>query len=455
MTSASIWMEGRRSPAALIVGVIAIGFSAGFLGINSFRYTAIVLTLLVAAAIVARQPVAFAILAFGGVFVAQRLGGATSAPGANAGGVSYSDALITGAMLLALPVMASTPELRRLRQAGLLLGVYLAMLLPGIIDHHSARAYLEWIHRLVIVGGAMLVGAWLAREHKVRTAFRLSNVLAAFIGASAVVDTLTHGFHPASPYGLNKNFIGSLLGLMVVVFIVAHKEIQWPTWVLTVTCTFAVAGLLASQSRGGALGCALGVLIAFGLDLRNISRTVRVIGALAIIGLSIASALSIKDQFSQSSQQFNNSSLGIRFQVEHVTQDIWRTSPITGVGLKYFNTGVYGPLAIPPNNVIDNELAESGLLGLGGFLILNLGLFAVLIRRRRQVLIRAAAGALAGNLLHGMVDVYWLAGTITFVFLLIGIALSQPVESPKGKPNAIVDRVVKPRPQRITVGSRQ
>jgi hypothetical protein len=176
---------------------------------------------------------------------------------------------------------------------------------------------------------------------------------------------------------------------------------------------------------------------------------------MAVIGLSIVSALSIHDQLSQSSQAVNNSSIGIRIQVERVTQDIWRTSPITGVGLKYFNTGVYGPLAIPPNNVVDNELAESGVIGLAGFLVLNVGLFAVLIRRRRQVLVRAAAGGLAGNLLHGMVDVYWTAGTITFVFLVVGIALGQPEGVRERRASASANRYFDRGRQLVSAGSRR
>jgi hypothetical protein len=149
-----------------------------------------------------------------------------------------------------------------------------------------------------------------------------------------------------------------------------------------------------------------------------------VFAGLVAAALSVVAYVSIRDQLSLSKQDLTNSSAGVRFNVEHVTQGIWRTSPVVGVGLKYFNTGNYGQFAYPANSVVDNELAESGLIGLAGFVLFQIGVLAVGIRRRGSPVVAAAVGVVAGRLMHGMVDIYWTAGAVTLPFVILGIALA-------------------------------
>ena len=87
----------------------------------------------------------------------------------------------------------------------------------------------------------------------------------------------------------------------------------------------------------------------------------------------------------------------MRRSVERETLHIWRTSPVYGVGLKYFATGQYPPTVVPPTNIVDNELAESGVIGLVGFVGLQvLVLLAGVRRRRDDPLIVAGVGVRAG-----------------------------------------------------------
>ena len=85
-----------------------------------------------------------------------------------------------------------------------------------------------------------------------------------------------------------------------------------------------------------------------------------------------------------SASERNTNSIGVRFNVERETRKIWRTSPVVGVGLKYFNTAKYGYYAQAPNNVEDNELAESGIVGLLGFGLLQILAIAAGLRRRHE-----------------------------------------------------------------------
>jgi hypothetical protein len=417
-------LRDRVPEFALIAFILIAGTMAGFLGTRDAKLGGLAVATLVILLLVSRRPVVLAVVAVAGVYAVQRLGATNATPGSGSG-VSYSDALVASATIMALPALAGTPELRRLRSAGTAIAVYLALLLPSVLANHSDRVYFEWLHRLVIVGGALLVGAWLVREHAERAALRAFVAVSTVIGALACYDTLSNGLHPASPLQLNKNLIGSLLAVAVVVLLAATHTLRLSLVVRFAAVAVVAGGLLSSQSRGGELAAVLGLLVAFVLDPGSHQRRTKIFAAVVGLGVAVFAGLSIHTQLQQSTVDFRNSSAGVRFNVEDVTHEVWRSSPYVGVGLKYFNAGVYGPYAQAPNNVVDNELAESGLVGLAGFVLLQIGTIAAAVRRRASPLAPVAAGAVAGQLLHGMVDIYWAAGVVTLPFVLLGIALAK------------------------------
>jgi hypothetical protein len=422
-------LRSRGSELTLIAFVIVAGVAGGFIAVRSAKLGALAVAALVMVLLVSRRPVVLGVVTVAGVYAAARLGSTSATPGS--GGISYSDALVAAATVMALPALTGTSELRRLRGgAAGGIAVYLALLLPGLMASPSTRAYLEWTHRLVMVGGALLVGAWLVRDHAARTALRLLTAVSVIVALLAVQDTLTHGLRAAAPIGLNKNFVGSLFAAVLIVLLAAAPAIHIAPALRIGAAVVVAAGLGVSQSRGAELGAVLGVLVALLLDGKAHGTRLKLFATLIAAALAIVAAVSIKDQLSQNKAELNNSSAGVRFNVEHVTQDIWRTSPVVGVGLKYFNTGDFGPLAAAPNNVIDNELAESGLIGALGFVLFQVMTFAAAYRRRATPLVAAAAGAVCGLLLHGMVDIYWSAGVVTLPFLLLGMALASPSPAP-------------------------
>lgn len=421
-----------RSPSALLVlaGLLGGGMLGALAAYNvSYGLAGVGLALI--AVVTIRRPVNLAVLAVCGVFAVQRLGAASTAPGSS-GGISYTDALITVAAFLALPAVLGTPEFGRLRLPLLGLGAYLGCLLPSVILHASSRVYLEWGHRLVLVGGSLLVGAWLAREGRTRLALRWLTVVACVIAVLAMRNTAITHFRPATPLGLNKNFIGGMFSSVIVVVAAAPKSIGIGARAQALTLLLLAGGLVASHSRGGMLAAAAGLLLAFILDRRAASRRIRALGVLVAVVLAGFSFFSIRSQLGQNSAQLNNGSIGVRFNVEKVTRQVWRTSPITGVGLKYFTTGKFGPFAQAANNAVDNELAESGVIGLAGFVVLQGAVVTAGVRRRRSgPLISAATGVVVASLLHGMVDIYWSAGSVTLSFLILGMALTSTTANSK------------------------
>lgn len=377
-------------------------------------------------AIAVRRPVYLAIVALIGVYAGQRLGGASSAPGVG-GGVSTSDALLGLATFLAVPAMIGTPELRRLRLPMLGLAGYLACLLPTVFLNPSSRGAIEWLHRLVLVGGGLLLGAWIVREGLTRRALRLLIVVSCVVAVAAIANTFARSFLPASPFGLNKNFIGALFGAVIVVAAAANKVVDFSPRRQALAVVVLAGGLVSSQSRGGMLAAVAGLLVAYTLDSRSHSRRTRAASVVVALGLAAFAIISVRSQLNQSQEKVRLGSIGVRFNVEKETRKIWRTSPIDGVGLKYFYTGNYGEFAQVPNNIVDNELAESGVIGLVGFTVLQGCAIAAGVRRRRDgPLIGVGLGVVVGLLLHGQVDIYWIAGSSTLPFMIMGIALAQP-----------------------------
>jgi hypothetical protein len=377
-----------------------------------------------------RRPVALAIAAVVCVFAVQRLGARSFTPGSS-GGVSYSDALLAAAAFLAVPAVLGTAELRRIRLPLFGLAAYLACLLPTVILNHSRRSDLEWVHRLVLVGGALVIGAWITRERVQHTALRWLVGASAFLAVAAIENTLGHSLHAASPFQLNKNFLGSVLATVLIVLIVAGREFGVPTRLQVLLTMLVAGGIVATQSRGAMLAVVVGVILALGLDIRGHTRRARALGILVAIVLASITYVSVKHQLDQTQTQRQNGSIGVRFNVEKETRRVWRTSPEYGVGLKYFNTGDFGVFAVAANNAVDNELAESGNIGLAGFALLQGAVFVTGARRRRNdKFVAATVGAVFGMLVHGMVDIYWNAGVVSLPFILFGIALARPPARP-------------------------
>jgi hypothetical protein len=430
---ASILRESRLSrrwtELLLISFVVVAGAATGLASAKSAKLGTIAVAALVVMMLTARRPVTLAVVAFAGVFAVQRLGGSSFAPGST-GGLSYSDALLAAAVVLAVPALIGTAQLPRLRVALQGTAVYLALLLPSLIANSANRVYLEWTHRLVMLAGSLLVGAWIARERRAKEALRLLTLVACVVSADEIVNWARNGFTAATAFHLNKNFIGAILSGVVVLLVIASRYLAVRASVRIFAILLVACGLLVSHSRGSYLAAALGLLVAFMMNPRAHSPKVRAGASLVAAVLAIFAYVSISDQFHQGKEQFNNSSAGTRYKVEKVAHQIWRSQPIVGVGLKYFNTQDYGPYAFAPNNVVDNELAESGLFGLGGFVVLQVMAVAAGWRRRAEPLVAVAVGMVLGQLLHGMVDIYWTAGTVSLPFLMLGLALGREPATP-------------------------
>jgi polysaccharide biosynthesis protein PslJ len=413
-----------EAPVYVVAAVVAGGV-AGAVSATSLRLAAAVVAGLVLIGLVAHRPVVLAVIALIGVFAFQRVG-STALVSGNKPGVSYSDALLAAATVMALPAVLGTKELRRLRLAGFGVAVYLVCLLPTLLLNSALRGYLEWVHRLVLLGGSLLVGAWIAREGKIRPALRWLTFVTCIVAIATMTNAVRHGWLNSAPFGMNKNFVGGLLAAVIVVVFIARDELALKTRSWAAAVCIIGGGVIASHSRGGALAASVGLFLAFLLQSRLHRVGTKVLAVLVAAGLTVFIYTSVHQQESTSQSEFNNSSIGVRVNVEKATRQIWHLSPIYGVGLKYFNTGKYGPFAQPADNVVDNELAESGVIGLVGFVVLQGAVLTAGFRRGRgEQLAAAGFGTVAGLLAHGMVDIYWGASAVTLPFIIMGMGLAR------------------------------
>lgn len=420
---------GRRLDVGFLLGVALLGVAAGFVGAGHASLGAALVVLGAGVCVVAARPVLCAVLALPALYGYQSVG--------LGGGLGLSDLLLVGAALLALPALAHSRALRSTAPLNRAFVVYLVLLVPSLLAHPSAAGITEVVHRLVIVASPVVVGAWLVHEAKVKAALRLLLLASGFFALAAIATWLTNGHQPAYPLGYHKNYVGSLLALSLLVALCAPQQVGWRTGLRVPLILLLALGTLATQSRGAVLGAALGGFVwLFAPRGAGVTGRGRVVAVVLAAGFAFYAATSVQNQLT--SADVSTNSAGVRQHVEAYTRELWRTSPLVGVGIRYFNSGQYGALAQQPNNAFDNELAESGLAGTAGFVVLHGAALVLLWRRRRSPLGVAALATFTGQFLHGQFDIYWSSGLTPLPFLLAGMALAED-------PSSAEDREPEPR----------
>lgn len=416
MTSSLLLAPRRRLDVAIVGFILVTGGAAGFLGSSRPRLALAMITIGCAVAVVAAKPVLCAVLAVPALYGYQGVGLGPA--------LGLSDVLLLAAAVLALPAVAHTSHLLTVGPVNRAFAGYLALLVPSIAAHPTGAAAREVLHRLVIVTGAVLVGVWLSQQGGVRSALRLLVGVSVVFAAVSCVVSVASGFAPAYPLGYHKNYVGTLLALTLLVVLCAPGVLGLNPILRTASTGLIVLGVMATQSRGAILGAALGGFIWLFAPRKGtgIKGRTRVGAAVLAVGFGVFATYSVQQQLS--ADDVSTNSVGVRRQVAAYTEELWRSSPLVGVGIRYFNTGEYGLFAQAPNNAITSELAEAGVVGATGFVGLHAVVLASLWRRRRSQLGLAALTVFCGQLLHGMFDIYWSSGLTPLPFILAGMSLS-------------------------------
>lgn len=433
--AAAGYLGGLRSAALALVSA-AVGLGAGFFAVGHTK-TAVVLVAAVALlGIVARSPVALACLALPASFDTSRL--------SLGNGISLPDVVLLGATFLSFPALArsETPKgLFALRRWFL---AYAAAMLIASVAHPRYEGFIEIGHRALLVLGAAGVGVWIYDEGRARVALRLAVAAATVLGVAAVIAGAAHGFHhPAQPFGFQKNFVGTMLGLSGLLVLAGSDELALAPPLRSFCILFIAGGLAASQSRLAMVSFGIGIL-AWALGTKGAAvrravkkRRVSVLAVVISIGFLVFAGILIKDQLAHKQASKTTNSVAVRNQIESATRAYWRQSPIIGNGVYYYyhNPSLQAQNSdlVAPNNSIDEALAEGGVVEAAAFVTFLLGGMWVLWRSRRySPLALVGLAMVLDRVVHGMGDIYWTAGDASLPWIVAGMGLAQAAHARLG-----------------------
>jgi O-Antigen ligase len=410
---------GTRVPIAAVV-CATFGVAAGYLAVVHPKLALVLVGGGVVIALIARSPVSIALLVAPAAFNVSRL--------TLGHGIAFPDVVLAIATVLSFPALSKFGTPKGVSFIRRWFAVYMMAMAVIVLLHPSGRSLIEAVHRTLLVGGALNVGAWIYLAGKTRLALRILAVVATVAGVICILDGAHHRFHiAAQPLGLQKDYVGSILGLSLLVILAAPDELEISTrW--RVVCVIAIGGgLAASQSRGAMLGLVVGVAVWF-LRSHSSNRRRSFLAAVVIgIGFLAFSGYLVKSQLADRTATQNTNSVAVRTKTEAATLNLWRTAPVIGVGINYFDDPKYQEMnhfLVAPTNVVVQALAEGGIVLAAGFIIFELGALSVLVRHRNALAV-AALAMVADRLAHGMLDIFWTAGNSSLPWLIAGMGMAQ------------------------------
>jgi hypothetical protein len=130
----------RGRPDLLTAAVCApIAAALGLLSTHGATLAALVLAGALVLLLTLHRPVHVALLATAACFYVKRLGA-----GAGGNGISVADVVLAGAVVVAVPAVVGTLQLRRTSGALRGFGVYLGAIGLGVVAHPASRTFFEW-----------------------------------------------------------------------------------------------------------------------------------------------------------------------------------------------------------------------------------------------------------------------------------------------------------------------
>jgi O-antigen ligase len=364
------------------------------------------------------------------------------------GPLSIADLVLVGAVAVAIGAGLVPLEDKRLRAALAVASVGLGFFAIVTLASPTSTAVLEFGHRAALLIGSLLLGAAAARLDVVGLAIKLLAVTGAVYATAAIVQALVLAGSPAYPLGVTKNHAGGILAVTVLILLV-EPTLGRGVWLGLVT-PLLIAGLIATQSRAAILALLIGLAYACLRD-RGLARRL-LLPAITGAVLSVASLLSLERE-REVSEDIALSSTGERLRFwEQAVQD-WIREPVYGNGLRYYLDPAYGypmpvtdefPAGAPPHphNLGLEALAESGLVGTVGLLVILLGTLTVAARCMGKFGL-AAQVVVVGTFVIGAFDLFWLAGRTVVPFFMVGAAC------------VYASRVRAPVPEPIAAGARR
>lgn len=302
---------------------------------------------------------------------------------------------------------------------------YQAALIPTLLLNPNTSNLVEWGHELFMVIGGLLVGFVVGRRGLASAALRFYVLACAAIGVWAFVVGLIMlakqgDFGPVFLPYMHKNFIGDTL---VFGFIIAFMRPDWLGWgrrFCYAMMAMTAMGIAASGARQAMVSLAVAILL---LSLRGREGgggrgRILIIAIIPAMWFVLASLSAQLDKFA-AGDRFNSAAERLVWFGKSL--EIWRDSPLFGVGLRWWYTDRYDTRFQPPNAIFE-MLSSAGLVGTIAFLVLCLGglwVLATLNPRYGNL----AVAILVARFTQGQLDLYWLAGLSSMPWMIAGLVI--------------------------------
>lgn len=337
------------------------------------------------------------------------------------GGVlSVSDLVLAAGTAVAIVMIR--PRGLAAMQSLLWAGVaYSAAAIPTLVLNVYSENVIEWAHELVLVLGSLVVGFTIGRTG--RTGLAIGGYIAgclviAFwaIGRFLLVYASTGQMNEVYLPNLHKNTIGGMLGLAIVIIYARPPWLRLTPSLYWSGLAVLSAGVAVSQSRQAMIGAVAGLLL---ISLRRRPETGRrpILIWFAAVPV-VVYALSMLESQLASDNQFNSAYQRLTWYQDSV--DIWLTSPLFGVGLRWWYTSRFGDGFQPPNAELE-VLTSVGAIGLIAFLAL-FAVALVALWRIDPAYGTVGAAVVLTRFVQAQFDLYWVAGQASLLWILAGIA---------------------------------
>jgi len=357
------------------------------------------------------DPLLVAVAAFPATLLVQRAGGGVGA------GLALCDlAIVAGATVsLAKLRWQAAPTLIK---ALLPVAAFEAAMLLVVLANPNKHDALEWAHRIEMLGGSLVVG-W-----AVAAAGRAKQAMGLLLAASVVLALVTLGkavqlhFQPAQFGGYQKNFIGAVMWMAVVV---AHLNPAWldlPKPLARAAKYLCGLAVLASQSKQAIIAL-VAVLLYVMARQPNLRRRSKLILA-ALAAMAVTGYLLISKEVANLSTNSHNS-IATRFTSFSADFHLWASSPLLGLGMRWFYLPQFSGYIQPPNIFVET-LVDGGVVGVLALLVLLAGSSYVLLSLPKELGTLAFVLVL-GRALEAMFDIYWTSGGFLLPWLVAGLAI--------------------------------
>ncbi len=403
--------SGRQGLVRAVVAwasVVVVATVVGVVAVHSSKLGLALSALVLLIGIFAADPILLVVIVLPGSLLVQRVGGSST-------NLSVADLLVFvgGVVGLFHVHWKEAPYLRRFLLA---IVWYQAVLLLVVVDHPFHSNVIEWFHRFSYLALSVLVGWVVATSGRIRQAFRLYLAGSSVLALVAMEHAVSLHFQPAQWGVYQKNTIGSIMWVAVVVAQINPSWARVGKFEARVAKVLCIGGLLASQSRQAIILLVLALVVAVMLnpEVRQRSKLI-MLGALPLV-VVVYYSFTIA---ARNNPHFN--SVSIRFGQIDAAMHVWHLSPLLGEGMRFYNLPQFVSVTAPPNVFVDN-LASTGIVGSIAFVYLMVSTMGTMFRLPAQF---GTLGLviLLGHYVDGLFDTFWIGASTIAPFVIAGVSL--------------------------------